>query len=313
MGKTILITGASSGFGQMAAYALADAGHTVYASMRRTTDRNADKVAAAARHAAEHGVDLRTVELDVQDQASVDQAIATVIGETGRLDVLVHNAGHMVLGPAEAFTPEQYAQQYDVNVISAQRVNRAALPHMRAARSGLLVWVSSTSVRGGTPPYLAPYFAAKAAMESLAISYAGELALWGIDTSIIAPGVFGSGTNHFQNSGHPDDPIVARAYAEGPTADLQARVGKGHDEIEPDDSDPQDVARAIVEVVDLPAGKRPFHVTIDPANMGYEVMAAMGDRIRAEIMTAMGLKDILKPAVAQVSQGSAATGVERGS
>ncbi|SER55384.1 NADP-dependent 3-hydroxy acid dehydrogenase YdfG [Faunimonas pinastri] len=298
MSKTVLITGASSGFGQMTAYVLAEAGHTVYASMRDTKGRNAEKVAAAARHATEQGIDLRTVELDVQDEGSVERAVQTVIDEAGNLDVLIHNAGHMVLGPAEAFTPEQYAQQYDVNVISTQRVNRAALPHMRAARSGLLVWISSTSVRGGTPPYLAPYFAAKAAMESLAISYAGEVALWGIDTSIVAPGVFGTGTNHFQNSGHPNDAAVAQTYATGPTADLQDRVAKGHAAMEPDDSDPQEVARAIVRLVDLPAGKRPFHVTVDPADMGYEVMAAMSDRIRGEIMTAMSLKDILKPASA---------------
>ena len=98
---------------------------------------------------------------------------------------------------------------------------------MRNARSGLLVWVSSTSVRGGTPPYLAPYFAAKAAIEFLAISYAGELALWGIDKSIVTPGVFGTGTNHFVNSGHPDDAAVAKAYAEGSTADLKDRIAKG--------------------------------------------------------------------------------------
>ena len=167
---------------------------------------------------------------------------------------------------------------------------------MRAAKSGLIVWVSSTSVRGGVPPFLAPYFAAKAAMESLAISYASELALWGIDTSIVAPGVFGSGTNHFANSGYPADESVLRAYAEGPTADLQERVNKGHEDVEPDDSDPEEVARQIVRVVDLPAGKRPFHVTIDPADMGYEVMAAMSDRIRKEVMTTMGLSDLLVPA-----------------
>ena len=285
----------------MTAYALATAGHTVYASMQDIHGRNAEKVSAASRHAKEHRVDLRTVELDVQDQPSVDRAIRTVIDEAGRLDVLIHNAGHMVLGPAEAFTPEQYLRQYDVNVVGTQRVNRAALPHMRAARSGLLVWVSSTSVRGGTPPYLAPYFAAKAAMESLAISYAGELALWGIDTSIVAPGVFSAGTNHFQSSGHPDDAEIVRAYAEGPTADLQNRVGKGHAALEPKDADPREVARQITRVVALPAGKRPFHVTIDPADMGYEVMAAMGDRIRAEIIVKMGLRDILEPARAASS------------
>lgn len=251
MSQTVLITGVSSGFGQMTAYALADAGHTVYASMLETQGGNADKVAAASRYAAERDVDLTTVELDVLDQASVDRALQIPYDATGRLDGLVHDAGHRVLGPAEAFTPEQYAQQYDVNVIGTQRVNRAALPHMRAARSGLLVWVSSTGVRGGTSSYLVPYVAAKAAMESLAISYAGELALWGIETSIVAPGVFSQGTSHFLHSGKPDDIAVARAYAEGPTGDLPARAAKGHEAMEPDDADPEEVARAIVRVVNL--------------------------------------------------------------
>jgi NADP-dependent 3-hydroxy acid dehydrogenase YdfG len=72
--------------------------------------------------------------------------------------VVVHNAGHMVLGATEAFTPEQLAAVYDTNVLSTQRVNRAVLPHLRAQGDGLLVWVGSSSTRGGTPPYLAPYF-----------------------------------------------------------------------------------------------------------------------------------------------------------
>ena len=80
----------------------------------------------------------------------------------------------MVFGPAEAFTPEQFAELYDINVLSTQRVNRAALPHMRKQGKGLLVWVSSSSSAGGTPPYLAPYFAAKAAMDALAVQYAAR-------------------------------------------------------------------------------------------------------------------------------------------
>src|SRR5262249_25801259 len=131
MNKIILITGASSGFGRLTAEALARAGHTVYASMRNTTGRNAAVVAQMAALSKESGVDLRTVDMDVQSQESVDAAVAKIIGETGRLDVLMHNAGHMVFGPAESFTPEQYAHLYDVNVLSTQRVNRAVLPHLR--------------------------------------------------------------------------------------------------------------------------------------------------------------------------------------
>lgn len=167
----ILITGASSGFGRLSAEALARKGHTVYASMRGTTEKNRDKVAEIAAQANRENIDLRTVELDVGSQRSVDEAVAALVAEHGRIDVVMHNAGHMVYGPAEAFTPEQLAEQYDTNVVSTQRVNRAVLPHMREVGQGLLIWNSSSSVAGGTPPFLAPYFAAKAGMDSLAISY----------------------------------------------------------------------------------------------------------------------------------------------
>jgi NAD(P)-dependent dehydrogenase (short-subunit alcohol dehydrogenase family) len=133
-------------------------------------------------------VDLRTAELDVASQESVDAAIQQIVRESGRLDVVIRNAGHMVYGPAEAFTPEQLAQIYDINVLGTQRVNRAALPFLRKQDNGLVVWVSSTSTRGGTPPYLGPYFAAKAGMDTLAVSYAGELARWNIETTIVVPG-----------------------------------------------------------------------------------------------------------------------------
>jgi NAD(P)-dependent dehydrogenase (short-subunit alcohol dehydrogenase family) len=195
--NVILITGASSGFGRLTAEALARAGHTVYGSMRDISGRNAKTAAEMAAVSTSNGVDLRAIELDVQSESSVNAAVDQIIGESGRIDVLIHNAGHMMFGPAEAFTPEQFAQQYDVNVLGTQRVNRAVLPHMRRAKQGLLVWVSSSSSAGGTPPYLAPYFAAKAAMDALAVQYARELARWGIETAIVVPGAFTKGTNHF--------------------------------------------------------------------------------------------------------------------
>src|SRR5262245_51268282 len=131
MSKVILVTGASSGIGRLSSEALARAGHVVYASMRDIAGRNAPEAAKIARFSKEQGVDLRTVELDVQSQDSVESAVAKVIADAGRIDVVVHNAGHMVFGPAEAFTAEQYAHLYDVNVLGAQRVNRAVLPHLR--------------------------------------------------------------------------------------------------------------------------------------------------------------------------------------
>src|SRR5271167_2527347 len=105
--------------------------------------------------------------MDVTDDQMVQAAVERIIRECGRLDVVVHSAGHMVLGPTEAFTVEQLAGVYDVNTLSTQRLNRAALPHMRARRDSLLIWVGPSNSRGGTPPYLGPYFAAKAAEDAL--------------------------------------------------------------------------------------------------------------------------------------------------
>jgi len=294
----ILVTGASSGFGLMTAKALAEAGHTVYASMRETTGRNASQIAAVAAWAAEQNADLRTVELDVQSDASADAGIARVIAEAGRLDVIVHNAGHMVFGPAEAFTPEQLIEQYDVNVVGAQRVNRAALPHLRGQRKGLLVWVGSSSTRGGTPPFLAPYFAAKAAMDALAVSYATELALWGIETTIMVPGAFTKGTNHFAHSGKPGDAARVAEYEAGPYAGIADKALKGLAGMEPADADPAEVARQIVRVVDLPFGNRPFRVHVDPSQDGAEIVNGVADRIRREMYRNIGLENLLHPAVA---------------
>jgi NAD(P)-dependent dehydrogenase (short-subunit alcohol dehydrogenase family) len=295
MKSIILITGASSGFGRLTSEALAKAGHIVYASMRGTKGKNAGRVEEVAAFSKEHGVDLRTVELDVQSQDSVDAAVAQVIAETGRIDVVVHNAGHMMFGPAEAFTPEQFAQQYDVNVLSTQRVNRAVLPHMRGQKKGLFVWVSSSSTAGGTPPYLSPYFAAKAAMDSIAVQYSRELSRWGIETSIIVPGAFTGGTNHFSHSGSPADEARLAEYEAGPYSGFGAQVQKAFAEIVPADADVSLVADAIVDVVAAPFGKRPFRVHIDPTQDGAEVGFMVLDRLRAEMLHRVGLSDLLKP------------------
>src|SRR6202030_4740235 len=127
--------------------------------------------------------------------------------------------------------------QYDVNVLGTQRVNRAVLPHMRAQKQGLLVWVSSSSTAGGTPPYLSPYFAAKAGMDALAVLYARELALWGIETSIIVPGAFTKGTNHFAHAGVPTDEQRLAEYEAGPYKGYGKKIQEAFAAIVPDDAD----------------------------------------------------------------------------
>ena len=294
MNKVIIVTGASSGFGLMAAQSLSRAGHTVYAAMRETLGRNAAQVEAVKRFATDNTVDLRAIEMDVVSQNSVNAAIEQVMSTHGRIDVIVHNAGHMTFGPSEAFTPEQFAELYDVNVLSTQRVNRAVLPHMRKAGEGLLLWVSSSSVRGGTPPYLGPYFAAKAAMDSLAVTYAGEVARWGIETAIVVPGAFTKGTNHFLHAGAPSDKHRVAEYAQGPTASIPDIALKGLAALEPADADPTEVARAIVKIVETPHGQRPFRVHIDPSQDGAEIVNGVADRVRRELLRHIGLEDLLR-------------------
>jgi NAD(P)-dependent dehydrogenase (short-subunit alcohol dehydrogenase family) len=291
----ILVTGASSGFGRLMADALANAGHTVYASMRDLNGRNTGVGREVAAYAKEHRVDLRAIDLDVQSAASVAAAVARIMAEHRRLDVLIHNAGHMVYGPTEAFTPEQLAELYDVNVLGTQRVNRAALPHMRAARQGLVIWTGSSSAAGGVPPLLGPYFAAKAGMDALAVCYARELAPLGIETSIVVPGAFTKGTNHFAHAGAPSDLATLVEYQTNLPSRFSDRMKDALAATVPDDADPAAVAAAVVDIVNVPFGKRPFRVVVDPASDGAAVSYAVIDRIREEFLHRIGFADLLQP------------------
>ncbi|KAF2458619.1 short chain oxidoreductase [Lineolata rhizophorae] len=287
------ITGAGTGFGALTARALARAGHTVYAGVRDAHGADAPHVASMQDFARTHNVDLRPLEQNVVDDTSVQDSISHVIRESGRLDVLVHNAGHMVYGPTEAFTPDQLATLYDINTLGTQRVNRAALPHMRRAGSGLVLWISSSSVHGGTTPFLAPYFAAKAGMDAMAVSYAAELSRWGVGTTIVSPGSFSSGTNHYSSAGSPKDKDVQKEYEEGPYKgvgeEIKARLGK----LESKDADVKEVAEAIVNVVNSPPEKRPYRLFIDPMDDGSEIVSGVRDRMRRELYWRVGFDDLL--------------------
>lgn len=292
MSNIVVITGAGSGFGALTARALADQGNIVYAGMRETEGRNHPQVLAAVDYAAQNSVDLRPIELDVNSEESVNTAIAQIISDTDRIDVLIHNAGHMVVGPAEAFTPEQLVELFNVNVLSTQRVNRAALPHLRERGQGLVIWVSSTSVKGGTPPYLAPYFAAKAAEDSLAVSYAAELSRFGIETTIVVPGSFTNGTNHFARSGRPNDPKVEAEY-EIHYASLIEQIAGKLAALAPEGANASLVADEIARIVALPIGQRPYRVHVDPVNDGSKEVSDVADRIRREFLARIDLADLL--------------------
>jgi NAD(P)-dependent dehydrogenase (short-subunit alcohol dehydrogenase family) len=242
MPKTIVVTSASSGIGGATAMALARAGHTVYAGIQDVHGHHAAAPGRLAALAAEAGVALRTIEIDLMFQASVEAAIGRIIAETGRIDVLVHNSAYRLSGPATAFTPEQLARLYELNVLTTQWVNRAVLSPMRREGAGLIVWVSGISAAGTTPPYLAPYFA-MANMESVARLYADALGRWGIDCCSVLP----------------------RAFSRRATTSEYEEV------------DAASVANVIAEIVDTPQGQRPSRVYVHPAQPGAAGMPAAHD------------------------------------
>jgi NAD(P)-dependent dehydrogenase (short-subunit alcohol dehydrogenase family) len=210
--SVILVTGAATGIGNVTARALAADGHTVYASMRDPGGRNATHAADLLATARRDGANLRVTELDVQSQESAGQAVKTFVDTAGRLDVVVHNAGHLAVGYVEAFSADDIARLFDINVLGAQRVNRAVLPHMRSRGSGTLVYIGSTSTVS-VPPFLGPYVASKAAFDALAQETAYEVSQFGIETTIVMPGAFTQGTEHFPNASHASDQAVSAACA----------------------------------------------------------------------------------------------------
>ena len=292
MSEIIVITGASSGFGNLVAKALAHAGYVVYAGVRDPAPKN-PSVEELETHAKANNVILRPVTLDVTSEASLKTGVDAVIVEAGRIDILIHNAGHMSFDPTEAFTPDQLAKEYDVNCIGTHRLNRVVLPYMRAVGKGLLIWIGSSSTRGGTPPYLGPYMAAKAAMDSLAVTYAGELTLWGIESSIIVPGAYSKGTNHFAHAANPTDEGILAAYESGPYKGVGKRILDGHLAVEPKDSNPEDVARAVVDVVASPVGKRPFRVYVSTEADRAHLVSPVADFAREQTMKDMGIGELL--------------------
>ncbi len=280
---TALVTGCSSGFGELIAKTLATDGHHVYATMRGVQSRNATAADTLRHWAREQDLALDVLELDVTDDGSVHTAVARVLASADGIDVVVNNAGASAIGPLEAFSIEQMAALLDLNVLGPMRVNQAVLPTMRARQSGLIVWITSTlgrvlPGRGGLYP------ATKWAAEGFAESLHYQVAAFGIDVAIVEPGSFPTPATF--KSMEAANQEIAAAYALRPPANAAARqpAPAGHQP-----PDPQDVADAVKRLIELPAGQRPLRTVIGPVftegvaeyNQTYEhVRAHLEDVLR---------------------------------
>jgi NAD(P)-dependent dehydrogenase (short-subunit alcohol dehydrogenase family) len=260
----VLITGASGGFGRLTVKALAQKGHTVVASLRDSAGRNSGVSAELTQLGA------KVVELDVTDTGSVERGVQAALSAAGGLDAVINNAGVGVLGLQEAFTPEDWQRLFDINVFGVQRVNRAILPHFREQRRGLLVHVSSLLGRLGVPFY-GPYVASKWALEGMVESYRAELSNFGVEACLVEPG--GYPTTFIANLMRPSDPARAETYGEMAASVEPFLKGFEHALASNPAQNPEDVASAIVGLVEAPAGKRPHRTIVDKMGMGTAVEA----------------------------------------
>lgn len=290
-GKVVLITGASSGFGLHGAQALAARGHRVFAAMRDVAGRNAK--AAETLRAAAAPAGITVVEMDVTSTESVDRAVAETDAAAGRIDAVIQNAGVMFLGPAEAFTPEQFARQLDINAVGTFRVARAALPVLRRGGGGLLLNVSSVGGRI-TLPFAGLYNASKWAVESLTEALRLEASAFGIECVLLEPGPFA--TNLMTSGEQPGDPSRLPAYA--PLAEVQGAFMKSFEAIFTNPHvaaliDPALVAQAFVDLVEAPAGTRPFRSTVG-LDLDIAKMNALTDPFRLRALAQMGVDSLDK-------------------
>jgi NAD(P)-dependent dehydrogenase (short-subunit alcohol dehydrogenase family) len=257
--QVVLVTGSSGGFGRRIVETLARKGHHVFASMREATGRNAAQARALQELAQREQLALSVLDLDVTSDASVDQAVQSVLEQAGRIDVLINNAGIVYTGVTEAYTLEQVQRIMEVNFFGPLRLDRAVLPAMHRQHSGLLIHMSSVS--GGLLfPFVTLYSTSKMAMEAVAEGYHYELAPLGIESIILEPGLFPTELTSSQQE--PDDQERLLPY--GPLANIPAQILQATDNANsaPDAPDPQLVADLVADLIAQARGTRPLRTII---------------------------------------------------
>ena len=277
-GKSILITGSSSGFGYLGAQHYARAGAKVIASMRNLPRPEADELLQSV---ADENLDIHVVEIDVLDDASVAEGVAEAERLAGgALDVLVNNAGIGLGTPVEMQDMQATRLIFDTNVYGYQRLARAVLPKMREKGSGLIFNTSSQLGRVIVPNF-GLYSATKFAVEAMSEQMAYELAPHGVEVTIIQPGGFP--TEIWENSNLYTQRMLEGADEERKAAyaDLIAaaiRTGPGST------TDPMDVPRAIAEIAAMPAGQRPLRRAVHPTTRPQEPINEVSATVQAAML-----------------------------
>jgi NAD(P)-dependent dehydrogenase (short-subunit alcohol dehydrogenase family) len=279
--QVVLITGSSTGFGRLFTETLARNGHTVFATMRDPGGRNGKNASEIRTLAEKDSLPIHVLELDVTDDASVERAVDAVIAKAGRIDVAINNAGYYLSGLAEAVTTEQARRLMDTNFLGPVRINRAVLPHMRRQRSGVLMHISSVAGRI-TGPSMGFYCASKFALEALAESYSYELASQGIESVIIEPGAYE--TPVFGNTVMAADEASTDTY--GSVKEIPAKVNAALASVA---GNAQEVADAVLRIVETPAGEKQLRYLVTQRNLGVDQINAVSKQVQAKVLEGFGL------------------------
>ncbi len=283
--KVVLITGTNSGFGWLTAHSVAALGHNVYATMRDTTGKNADKAKALA--AVEN---ITVLDVTLTDELSVNKAVDTIIAAEGRIDVLVNNAGVSMFGVAESATTDDVQRMFEVNVFAPWRLMKRVLPFMRQQAEGLIINVSS-GFGTFSGPFSTVYSATKFGLEGLSEGLHYEVRPLGVDVAIIQPGTFPTEMAQKLQSG--SDTSVVAGYDR--IAEVQnkmfAAIGQLFETVKPN---PQEVADSVVKLMGLPKGKRPLRTVVDPST--GDIVKTANEAVQVEYakaLTAFGMQDLL--------------------
>ena len=192
--KVAFITGCSTGLGFSTAQRLIESGYTVYATMQSM--KNRDLLCKAVKNSK----NLHVIPLDLAKDSDIIKAVETVLDREGRIDVIIHNASSVLIGPVDSASPDEVEYLFRVNVFSLIRINQLFLPQMRKQKSGHIIIISSISGVESSS-YLGVYAATKFAQEALASSWATTLSKWNIKTTIIEPGAMNTNLPNTANIG----------------------------------------------------------------------------------------------------------------
>jgi len=286
--KKILITGCSTGFGYNATKHFAKKGYQVYASMRNSTSKNAEKANELLEFGKSNGLNIEVLDIDVTSDESVDKAISSLPA----IDVLINNAGAGYGGPIESYTSTQILDQLNLNVVGTFRVAKAVLPKMRAQKSGLIIQLSSVVGRIAVPGF-GIYNTSKWALEGMSEALRYELAPLGIDVVIVEPGPFA--TNFFSNMIPAENEEIATAYEH--VSAFMNGFGEQTKAMYADENTPTDpmlVVQAFDDLINLPNGSRPLRTPVG-IDFGVTAINEAMEPHRKGSLEGMGLSNLDGP------------------